>query len=164
MTFVGLITLAGFLVSFSLTIRPSVHSDVHKAWWCLFVPFVAIGAAHNLGVDNAPWWYALSAMTAAFITIWAAPEPLSSRAVSIALLFVFNTVGFLFDWGQYQLIGVDILDVGVWVQLALLFQLSRDYPEDTLTRPSATTDDAQSNVSRVVHDDNYGTRRAHSAG
>ncbi len=166
MTFVGLITLAGILVTFAHTIRPSVHSDVHKAWWCLFVQFCVATICVRLDLDHSTTtlYYVIAALINLVIIFAIFISRMTLASFAIALIFIVNVAGLTFGLEQYQLIGVDILDVGVWVQLALLFQLSRDYPDDTITRPSATTDDAQSNVSRVVHDDNYGTRRAHSAG
>ncbi len=150
----GLITVAGLLVSWWYVRADSICTCVHKAWWGMFLAFCASTAAFNLGVGlNWFWWYATPAVIAMCSAVWVFyPSKLSATVWVFAALFAVNMVGGLMHVDAYKLVGpVDVLDVFTWVQIALLWRLRIENPDEGLSYGDNEEEDNNTSAFRLAH-------------
>ncbi len=151
MTTIGLITLTGLVVSFFYIRAARFETAVQKAWWCVFGPFVATSIA-QIGGANITLFYITAALGGAGYAMWTFRKHYALSAIAFIFLFGINIAGTWVHLHEYKLAGIDVLDVAVWSQTALLFRMCIDYPDKLLSRPIKTN---TNNVLRVIH----GSRR-----
>ena len=155
MTAVGIITVAGLLVSWLYVRADDICTCVHKAWWGMFLAFCASTAAYNSGVGLGWfWWYAIPAIIAMGATIFVFyPQKLTATVWAFVALFAVNMLGGLWHWDSYKLVNsVDFLDVTTWVQIALIWRLRIENPDEGLGYGDDEDDEAPDIAAfKVVH-------------
>ncbi len=152
MTAAGLITLTGLLLSFFYVRSHHVCICVQSAWWCVFMPFVAVSVGFNLGADSSAnfWLYGIPAIVAAlgmYLFVWRSIR--LTQAVFL-LIFPLNALGNAFGLDQYKMASIDILDVTVWIQIGLLLRLRHESVDEILSGFPGSTNN-KNNVIRIIH-------------
>lgn len=129
MTAVGLVTLLGLAGLLLFMARHPAATTVKRAWAWMFLLFCVVTASHNAGATPGVHFfiYGLPAIAAAIWAIAVLPTCLSAGVFSA--LFIFNVAGNYVGLDQLKIWTVDVLDLAVWAQIALLFNLARLNPE-----------------------------------
>ncbi len=150
MTAVGIITLIGLVVAFRAVHQHRVMVETEKAWWALFYIFLATNIWHFTASNLS--YFVLYAISAAIGIAWLVfvfrSQRYSHALILFMALFVVNTVALAYGLDAHRILTVGALDVCTWLQIALLFRLAKDYPDEILCSPLKTN---TNNVLRVIH-------------
>lgn len=138
-TIPGLITVAGLLsTGFYLS---GNDKRTLEAFAYFFLTFCSVNAAHNMSIDPAisGMMYAIPAFLSSVMTLYLFRKHLSWPVGILSAIYLFNVFGEWLSLDIYKILGVDILDILVWIQLGLLVSLAHKSSVEIHGRSSTTS-------------------------